>query len=213
MIESRIYFTCKTVHFAARSALHLNRYLIMCQASTLEARAPGPHTHSSNVHRCGVSPKVSAALPAACHASGRQTHIKQPDFSSILTCSAATQSPKSIVGSESYVSRSKVGSHSTKSDKDGDVAIRFVSDDVRTMAKAGENLWAVAERCNVSIPLSCGRGDCGSCEMEVKKWELSGIQGGTSVVRTCIAAVPPGYGRLEIDSLEDDIWGADGYDT
>lgn len=26
-------------------------------------------------------------------------------------------------------------------------------------------------------------------------------------------AVPPGYDRLEIDAMEDAIWGADGFDT
>ncbi len=74
--------------------------------------------------------------------------------------------------------------------------------------------WWVASlfRCGVSIPLSCGRGDCGTCEMEVRKWDLAGDQGGTAVVRTCIAAVPPGYTRLEVDAMEDAIWGADGFD-
>lgn len=96
---------------------------------------------------------------------------------------------------------------------EGEVAIRFVPDDVLIMAKPGENLWSLAERCSVTIPLSCGRGDCGSCEMEVKKWNADGSQAGTTVVRTCIAAVPPGYNRLEIHELQDAIWGADGFDT
>mmetsp|Transcript_10121 Transcript_10121/g.30300 ORF Transcript_10121/g.30300 Transcript_10121/m.30300 type:complete len:235 (-) Transcript_10121:299-1003(-) len=92
------------------------------------------------------------------------------------------------------------------------VAVNFVSDGVRTMAEPGENLWAVAQKCGVTIPLSCGRGDCGTCEMEVRKWDLDNVEGGTAVVRTCIAAVPPGYARLELDAMEDHIWGADGFD-
>lgn len=34
-----------------------------------------------------------------------------------------------------------------------------------------------------------------------------------SVVRACIAGVPPGYSRIEVDVLDDPIWGADGWDT
>ncbi len=35
-----------------------------------------------------------------------------------------------------------------------------------------------------------------------------------AVVRACIARLPPGYERIEIESLQDDqIWGLDGFDT
>lgn len=35
-----------------------------------------------------------------------------------------------------------------------------------------------------------------------------------SIVRSCIARLPPGYARLEVDALQDDaIWGVDGFDT
>jgi hypothetical protein len=38
--------------------------------------------------------------------------------------------------------------------------------------------------------------------------------GGGAVVRSCIARLPPGYARVEIDALQDDqIWGLDGFDT
>ena len=38
--------------------------------------------------------------------------------------------------------------------------------------------------------------------------------GGSVVVRACIAKVPKGYPRLELDLLPDDmVWGQDGFDT
>lgn len=48
--------------------------------------------------------------------------------------------------------------------------------------------------------------------MEVRKWDAEGAEGGTSIARTCIAAVPPGYARLQLDALDDGIWGNDGFD-
>lgn len=33
-----------------------------------------------------------------------------------------------------------------------------------------------------------------------------------SVVRACVAGVPPGYRLIEIDDVEDPVWGVDGMD-
>ena len=49
--------------------------------------------------------------------------------------------------------------------------------------------------------------------MEVKKYCGGPSDGAPLVVRTCIAAVPPGFHRLEIAQLDDPIWGTDGWDT
>ena len=49
--------------------------------------------------------------------------------------------------------------------------------------------------------------------MEVRKYCGAEGDGAPLVVRTCIAAVPPGYARLEIAQLDDPIWGTDGWDT
>ena len=52
-------------------------------------------------------------------------------------------------------------------------------------------------------------------QMEVRK--LGGastdVDGAPAVVRACIAAIPPGYSRIEIAPLVDAIWGSDGWDT
>lgn len=140
-------------------------------------------------------------------------HPSVQPLSVVANLRSTAEPSKSASGSEGQIPATTADIEEAVGGSEVNVAIKFVSDDVLTMAKPGENLWAVAERCGVSIPLSCGRGDCGSCEMEVKKWNLDGSQAGTSVVRTCIAAVPPGYDRLEIDAMEDAIWGADGFDT
>lgn len=34
-----------------------------------------------------------------------------------------------------------------------------------------------------------------------------------AVVRACISKVPPGYSRIEVASMDDAIWGLDGFDT
>lgn len=43
----------------------------------------------------------------------------------------------------------------------------------------------------------------------------AGEQGGepsVSVVRACVAGVPPGFQLIEIDDVEDSVWGVDGMD-
>jgi hypothetical protein len=38
--------------------------------------------------------------------------------------------------------------------------------------------------------------------------------GAPAVVRACVARLPPGYARVEINAMPDDqIWGLDGFDT
>ena len=34
-----------------------------------------------------------------------------------------------------------------------------------------------------------------------------------AVVRACITKLPPGYKHIEVDLLDDAIWGLDGFDT
>jgi len=50
-------------------------------------------------------------------------------------------------------------------------------------------------------------------QMEVRKFAGGPGDGEPIVVRTCIAAVPRGYARLEISQLDDPMWGGDGWDT
>jgi hypothetical protein len=56
--------------------------------------------------------------------------------------------------------------------------------------------------------------------MELRKFGPAGAggsssseEGGSTVVRMCIAVVPKGYERIELKGLGDSIWGVDGYDT
>jgi hypothetical protein len=50
-------------------------------------------------------------------------------------------------------------------------------------------------------------------QVEVIKVAADGERSPPAVVRACIAAVPRGYVRLEVDHVEDPIWGTDGWDT
>jgi len=52
-------------------------------------------------------------------------------------------------------------------------------------------------------------------QVEVRKYGDGETQTDSTpaVVRACIAAIPPGYSRIEIAPLSDSIWGSDGYDT
>lgn len=54
---------------------------------------------------------------------------------------------------------------------------------------------------------------------KLKAGEGGGGSGGApavvpAVVRACVARLPPGYARVEVDYMADDqIWGLDGFDT
>jgi hypothetical protein len=63
-------------------------------------------------------------------------------------------------------------------------------------------------------------------QVELRKWEQPLEQGSeqqqqqqqqerppAAVVRACITKLPPGYSHIEVDILDDAIWGLDGYDT
>jgi hypothetical protein len=59
-----------------------------------------------------------------------------------------------------------------------------------------------------------------SAQVEVRKYkESAGAgEGGDEpppgvVVRSCVTPLPPGYERVEVIELIDDIWGLDGFDT
>ncbi|GMH39260.1 hypothetical protein BSKO_07158 [Bryopsis sp. KO-2023] len=94
------------------------------------------------------------------------------------------------------------------------VTVYFRTRDVFVEAAPGDNILEVANRCDVDISTGCLSGSCGSCEVEVTKYEVTkGVsEPSTSVVRACIAGIPRGYNLIEIDDVEDPIWGADGMD-
>lgn len=50
-------------------------------------------------------------------------------------------------------------------------------------------------------------------QVEVVKVDASGVAAAPVVVRSCIAGIPPGYAKIEIDEIVDTIWGVDGLDT
>ena len=39
------------------------------------------------------------------------------------------------------------------------------------------------------------------------------VGSGKSVIRSCIAKLPPGYERIDVSLMDDGIWGVDGFDT
>lgn len=90
-------------------------------------------------------------------------------------------------------------------------------------AQVGEPLADVARRAGVdSIQYGCHLGNCGVCEVELRRYKSSGEQGksdggndaSTVVVRACVAVVPADSSRVEIDLLDDGgAWGLDGWDT
>ena len=91
--------------------------------------------------------------------------------------------------------------------------IYFVESDVLTHAKPGSLFCDVAEDAGVSVSLGCGSGQCGMCEMEVKKISTEDDDDSVGVVvRTCITPVPkcPDYKRLEVLEFVDTIWGYNG---
>jgi hypothetical protein len=87
-------------------------------------------------------------------------------------------------------------------------------------AAVGEPLADVARRAGVdSIQYGCHLGNCGVCEVELRRYKSGGEgKGGndasTVVVRACVAVVPADSSRVEIDLLDDGgAWGLDGWDT
>ncbi len=75
-----------------------------------------------------------------------------------------------------------------------------------------------AQKAGVDVQLGCNLGNCGVCELELEKFSEDGSTGtlkssGVQVIRSCIARIPPGYVRLELNEMADQIWGVDGFDT
>lgn len=73
-----------------------------------------------------------------------------------------------------------------------------------------QTIAEVAHGCGVDIVLGCGSGSCGVCEVEVSK--LAGgqdVDPSPAVVRSCVAGIPPGYARIEVQEVADAIWGSD----
>jgi hypothetical protein len=101
------------------------------------------------------------------------------------------------------------------------IQVHFQSANITVAAKAGDNIYDLAEKNGIdTITVGCCSGNCGVCEVEVRKYSGLGESGGTTdndaasiVVRSCVTPLPPGYGRIEINELIDDVWGLDGYDT
>ena len=71
----------------------------------------------------------------------------------------------------------------------------------------------LAKRSGVDITVGCCSKSCGICEVEVTLVDASGMASARRVTRSCVAGIPPGFARIEIDDLGDGIWGVDGYDT
>lgn len=77
------------------------------------------------------------------------------------------------------------------------VSIRFLPDDVKIEAEAGEPMLQVAERAGVFIPTGCLMGSCHACEVE--------IEDGTAIC-ACITAVPAGREEVTINLYCDPAW-------
>mmetsp|Transcript_17849 Transcript_17849/g.49901 ORF Transcript_17849/g.49901 Transcript_17849/m.49901 type:complete len:142 (-) Transcript_17849:433-858(-) len=106
----------------------------------------------------------------------------------------------------------------------GKTIVHFTEEGVTVEACSGDPFTQVAEAAGVDIPLGCNQGNCGVCEVEVEKFSTvpgpDGSSGGKdlkgsgrSVIRSCIAKIPPGYARVDITQMTDQIWGVDGFDT
>lgn len=94
------------------------------------------------------------------------------------------------------------------------VSVSFTAANVTVTASPGTNIYELAQQSGVdTITVGCCSGNCGVCEVEVRKFEEGSDETVPVVVRSCITPVPPGYARLEVNELLDDIWGVDGFDT
>ena len=68
-----------------------------------------------------------------------------------------------------------------------------------TKATPGLMLAQVAEDAGVPISVGCGEGQCGACEVEIKK---EGGAGDAFVVRSCVTPVP----RAELIAEQGEHW-------
>jgi ferredoxin len=126
----------------------------------------------------------------------------------------------------SLKSRQLIHTHASKiSDAAATIQVHFQSADVTVTARPGDNIYDLAEKNGIdTITVGCCSGNCGVCEVEVRKYNdreqspasaSSGDDNAATaiVIRSCITPLPPGYTRVEINELIDDVWGLDGYDT
>lgn len=93
------------------------------------------------------------------------------------------------------------------------IRIHFLQSDVVTHAQPGTMLCEVAEEAGVVVSYGCGSGQCGMCEMEIKKYSLDDHDDSPVgiVVRSCVTPVPRniGYKFWEVSEFVDAIWGQD----
>lgn len=97
---------------------------------------------------------------------------------------------------------------------DDRIQIHFLETDVVTRAVPGMMLSEVAEQAGVVVSYGCGSGQCGMCEMEIKKY--SSLEEGEDspvgiVVRSCVTPVPRNvdFKFWEVSEFVDSIWGQD----
>lgn len=139
----------------------------------------------------------------------------------LIHCSVSRRfgsSPKTgSVGSERLKEGALPGTYWSDNAELGEevrVAFNKGSETVTAMARVGENLLKVSERCGVMIPNPdfCFEGSCCHCEMEVAGGALEvGSSAGQKVdelVRSCICPVPSREGGVEVNLInEEDVWG------
>ena len=94
------------------------------------------------------------------------------------------------------------------------VSVHFTCADVVVTAPPGTNIYELAQQSGLdTITVGCCSGNCGICEVEVRKYSEGSEDTTPVVVRSCITPLPPGYPRVEICEMLDDVWGVDGFDT
>ena len=135
------------------------------------------------LRRTGLGPRVS-----------RKSSAGAVTFSSYRTASATADST-----STSYT------------DDDDRIQIHCLETDVVTQATPGTMLSEVAEQAGVVVSYGCGSGQCGMCEMEIKKYSLEKEKDSALgiVVRSCVTPVPRNvdFKFWEVSEFVDSIWG------
>jgi ferredoxin len=168
-------------------------------------------------HGAVASPKAAAAA-AAPHArppsaAAAQRRRRQ---TAIVTFSSGDEATTTTTSSSSPTSPSAPKAKPQ-------IEVHFRREGATAIASPGDVIMEVAAAAGVEIPGGCYSGSCGICEVDVFKisgdgsgsgGSGSGSSGAGAVVRACVARLPPGYARVEVDALPDDtIWGLDGFDT
>eukprot|EP00250_Pteridium_aquilinum_P004223 c14449_g1_i1 orf=647-1174(-) len=139
----------------------------------------------------------------------------------LIHCSVSSRfagSPKTgTVGTERLKEGALPGTYWSSNAELGEeirVAFNKGSETVTAVARVGENLLRVAERCEVMIPNQdfCFEGSCCHCEMEVvggaSEVGPNGSQKLDELVRSCICPVPFKNGGVQVNLInEDDVWG------